>query len=735
MEEISFAYSVQGASHIQSESSNDNIFKKKYPCQDRSFFGFFPENLTDKSTNISLYVKDSGSLSPLKQIPVELKAYSEAFKVLCVSDGHGSAPYFRSQKGAEFALQSFIELLSSSIDMLSDCFKKGDFRTIEKGLSVGLAHNRWVEKIVKELTINPIKPEEIDELEKELRKDIDIEKESISALNIITEYKNEIEKFSSCITEDDKIKFIRGSVLKEIFGCTFIAYVQTKSFWYALQIGDGDFAISYDGSLYEKPIPEDENCQGNETTSLCGKNSHEEFRFAHGNKLPRYVFCSSDGISNSVPSGDDGLFNFYKWVVNLFCCKEFDECSNCAKNNNINEYFCDYQCRIEKAKEYLASDLPKQSERGSKDDFSLAAIINLDESVKEKIKKLTYYRKGIQILSFDSEKANVLINKSLEWGNPLANYNEGERLLIEFEKELHVGELSLEKKRVIQERFSKAGEKGKQKTQELYHLLAEFLIKVLSTGNLKKELYDETFNNLNSNDLISSELEKAYYNYWLDQLKNGVYIEKEFSDVVLYTKKTNNEDMLEKAYSELWNYVVMCYKTNSKLYENEISNLISFYNADDLRLSEIYNFLSEILLATGKDYCNCYDYYLKKITSVNISRDKFGQINMRLYSLNKDVNLSKANKYLAIGATMCENKEACYEYGLYLFREGKNIELKGDLFEAEKYYLIAEKYLQSGKSLTHSISEYINQIGDFYLKIGQRGEASKRKKGNSFFSK
>lgn len=727
MEEISFAFSVQGASHIQSENSKDNIFKKKYPCQDRSFYGTFPENLLEKSTNIPLYVKDNNAVNTIRQIPITLKAHSESFKVICVSDGHGSSPYFRSQKGAEFAIQAFVELLSSSIDMLSECFNKNDFKTIEKGLSVGLAHNRWVEKISNELKTNPIKKEEIDELEHILKREIDEEKEDPSVLNIIDEYKQDLEKFSLCKTEDEQIKFLWGSVLKEIFGCTFIAYVQTKNFWYAMQIGDGDFAISYDGLNYEKPIPEDENCHGNETTSLCGTNSHEEIRFAHGNKLPKMIFCSSDGIANSVPSGDDGLFNFYKWVANLFCCKEFDECQICSKNNNIDEYFCDYKCRINKAKEFLANDLPKQSERGSKDDFSIAALINLDEKDKEKIKKFTYYRKGKQLLNINSEKANILINKSLELGNPSANYDDGENLLKEMSKDLLVNKYSSEKKELILDRFSKSGDKGKLKIQELYCLLAEYFIKNLSKGEIDLELYKEIIGSLSSSEQIHTELQNAYHNYWLNQLKKGNYQETEFNAIILYSKKMNDELLAKNAYSELFKYVLSSYKTKFVVCENELQELIKYYTGDPQQLDVIYTFLADILMATGKDYCNCYDYFLKKYTFNSHAREIFGNINYKLFNYNKDINPSKAYKYLAIGAMMCENKESSFSYGVYLFSEGKRSEEKGDLFEAEKYYLISEKYLQFGKNISNDITEYINQIGEFYSRIGQKNEADKRK--------
>ena len=354
---VVFAYSVQGASHIKAEKkAKDSGMLRKHPCQDRSFYREFEKSSLDEKKDILLYVKNSDSEDCWVKLPVELKKHSIPFECLCVSDGHGSPSYFRSDRGAELAIQSYVELLSERIEKLAECYKNKEFETIEKGFSVGIARDRWTKKVVEDLIAKPITKEEL-----EILKETEAETAKL--------YREEYDAFCSIENDDERIKFIRSSLLKEIYGCTFIAYIQTKYFWYAMQIGTADFAISYNGLTFEKPIAEDPNCFANFTTSLCGKESYKDFRFAHGDVIPKYVFCSSDGISNSV-QGDEGLFDFYKWAVNEFTSLEFEGTEASKELDN----------KIKKVRQAIANNMPSQSERGSGDDFSLATILNLKNS-------------------------------------------------------------------------------------------------------------------------------------------------------------------------------------------------------------------------------------------------------------------------------------------------------------------------------------------------------------------
>lgn len=436
MKQIGFAFSVQGSDHIKKEILSKEEGKNLlYPCQDRSFFGTFEplESDTEKEILLNLRNGDNLSYSSLsqKKLSVSLKKHSDSFKIICVSDGHGSAPYFRSEQGAEFAITSLVELVSANIEKFHECYKKNDFATIEKGLSVGIAQNRWLQKLSTHFIKNPISEAEYGKL-------------NFEDENCVKKYRDEEKQFRELIksSDEDSIKkFWLKSCLKEIYGCTLIAYIEFDDFWYALQIGDGDLAISYDGEAYSKPIPEDENCIGNVTTSLCGENSYDDFRFAHGEKIPQIILCSSDGMANSV-KGDEGLFSLYKWYVERFYNCEFEKCQKCQKYKEKEAdsiLKCDLDCRFTEAFRSIEKSLFDSSERGSGDDFSLAAIIrlNFDDSKRNCVKKNTYYRYWENELNKSTEENSwKYLHQTAELGNPNANLVIGDMLLKDYESRI-----------------------------------------------------------------------------------------------------------------------------------------------------------------------------------------------------------------------------------------------------------------------------------------------------------
>lgn len=137
------------------------------------------------------------------------------------------------------------------------------------------------------------------------------------------------------------------------FGCTLIAYLQTPRYWLALQIGDGRLAMLKPSGKWMQPIPWDEKCLLNFTTSMCDDNAARNFRFAVGNRRPKAVFIGSDGIDGTFGTGAK-LYNFYGHILKSIYDEGLDS---------------------------VVSELPKvlshYSEIGSKDDMSVAAVINI----------------------------------------------------------------------------------------------------------------------------------------------------------------------------------------------------------------------------------------------------------------------------------------------------------------------------------------------------------------------
>ena len=659
--QVVFAYSVQGASHIREEKkSKNNGIIRKHPCQDRSFYGDFAETLADEKKDISLYVKNSDSEDCWVKLPVELKKHSVPFKCLCVSDGHGSSSYFRSDRGAELAIQSYVELLSERIEKLAECYKTEDFKTIEKGFSVGIARDRWTKKVVEDLITHPITEDEL-----EILKENEAETARL--------YKQDYDSFCSIENDDGKLKFIHSSSLKEIYGCTFIAYVQTKDFWYAMQIGDGDFAISYNGDDFEKPIAEDPNCFANFTTSLCGKESYKDFRFAHGDVIPKYVFCSSDGISNSV-QGDEGLYNLYKWFVEVFTNIEIDE-------NKPSNYI---DGKIEEAKKFIANDMSSQSERGSGDDFSLATILNFTKE------------------DFDS-----------------ANYKKYCDLLNAFKKELKTGSYNTTKEKQITTYFKRCGEKGKSKLEELYVSLVGCLRTELDKGSLIQELYDVIIKELDPKSEECLKIQSSYFEYVLNNLGRGNYDSKKFDEIILICKEDKNNSRKERAYKALFKYVKEIEKKENKILEPECEKIYEYFskqNVDESTLEGLFDFLISKLLNCGINIENYYKYF-------KADSKKFGKLNFKLYEVLVDKDKEKANEYLEISAKDCAYLEASYFYAKMLFSLAEKHKKKKEISDARDYYITAKEYFEKSMKLgktKNDLAQYFRIISDFLEKTSHQ---------------
>ena len=341
MEKFVFAKSVQGSSHKKKErESKESNVNRLFPCQDRSL----AEEL------------ESEDKTP--------------FSFLAVSDGHGGDEYFRSEKGADFAIQVFKNILIRSMNKIKEEFEKKNFDFIKSQLANSLIKN-WREKIDEDLKNNQITDDE----------------------------------YATALSDKPEVinRYKSGKDLYSIYGCTLVAFFATETFWYAIQIGDGDFAISYDGKNFEMPIPEDENCFLNQTTSLCDENAKKEFRYANGDRIPKVVFCSTDGVSNSF-SSENELKKIYAGVSNLITSLDFPKC----QNFECESFPCNLKCKQELISNEITRYLPILSEKGSGDDISFACYINMNEEDKNKISGDLFYLMGNYI---ENNNATVVVNK------------------------------------------------------------------------------------------------------------------------------------------------------------------------------------------------------------------------------------------------------------------------------------------------------------------------------------
>ncbi len=355
---VSFAKSVQGESHKRRENQSENLeIGRKFPCQDKSF--------AQKDV-----VASDGT----------------RFNFAIVCDGHGGAPYFRSDLGADVAIEVLKDMLVRNMTRISELAASKQFEKIKTQLALGIT-KRWREKISFHISENPITKQEYSFLEEE--------------------------------KPDAVEKYKEGKDLFAIYGCTLIAYFSTTSFWYALQIGDGDFSLSYDGKSFELPMPEDKDCFLNQTTSLCDDNAKDEFRCCYGENMPLAVFCSSDGVANSFRDSESLKQKFYLPIYNLFDNTEFPQCKTSCINSD-----CDLKCHLQIVYEEIISFLPVLSKKGSGDDISLAGIIDVN---MDRILAIRYYIRGMKNLGiqYGNTAGFKLLKKAADLGYEKAQYEYG----------------------------------------------------------------------------------------------------------------------------------------------------------------------------------------------------------------------------------------------------------------------------------------------------------------------
>jgi len=148
-------------------------------------------------------------------------------------------------------------------------------------------------------------------------------------------------------------RYRAGEYAEQAYGATLIAVLRTASFVLVLQIGDGSCVIADKDGVFSRPVPEDERCFLNATTSICDDDviDADKCRHYYSGSLPAAIMIGSDGIDDSYVT-HERINEFYKAVLNLFVQKG-----------------------EKTAKKEIAQYLPELTEKGSRDDISIGVII------------------------------------------------------------------------------------------------------------------------------------------------------------------------------------------------------------------------------------------------------------------------------------------------------------------------------------------------------------------------
>lgn len=222
--------------------------------------------------------------------------------VAIVSDGHGGEAYTHSARGASFACDCTLEVIKECL--LCDSF---DPQSISWRMFFTALYARW---------------------------------------------RNAVE--TDMVANDDP------SVTVMAYGCTLMCYMSLvppddpqQVFWAAFQIGDGRCCFLDQAGKWHQPIPWDDRCFLNYTTSLCDYAPIPEFRYCCGSfeDMPVGVFLGSDGIDGTFGC-EDLLYNFYQHL--------YDEVLSVGATLVAKQ---------------LPTILSHYSKVGSHDDMSVAAVI------------------------------------------------------------------------------------------------------------------------------------------------------------------------------------------------------------------------------------------------------------------------------------------------------------------------------------------------------------------------
>ncbi len=349
-----------------------------------------------------------GQLHIQKEIPCEDSscAFSDSegrYHIAVVADGHGDPACFRSKIGSQMAvevskdaLQSFAEMFFPAENNIQSmaatlAFPKARRQAVKQ--LTDFIISQWTASVLKHLGENP--PTE--------------------------EWENVGKK---------KEEYLEGKHLEHIYGTTLIAALMVSNWLILIQQGDGRCDVFYEDGAVDQPIPWDDRCFENVTTSLCDADAAQSIRSCViDTSLQPVIACylGSDGVEDSYRTME-GTHVFYR------------------------ELSCELVERpMPEFLGYLEAYLPGFSRNGSGDDVSVAGIVNIERlsvhvnnfresaRVYELNEELEYYESRV----ISMKRKHGILKRRLEEAQ--ATYEESQSIRDALEEKI----AELEKKREI----------------------------------------------------------------------------------------------------------------------------------------------------------------------------------------------------------------------------------------------------------------------------------------------
>jgi hypothetical protein len=254
----------------------------------------------------------------------------DGLTIIAVADGHGSEPHIRSDRGSRFACEAAVKCIRDMANVIST-----------------LRQAQGTTGSITETTINNL------------------------TLSIVTEWRERvfedwnndsaatIDLFPDGCDEDALTPPV-------LYGTTLIAVAALPHCCFGIQIGDGKCVMIDTRGNVTQPIPWDDNCYLNFTTSLCEDDAETLFRHFmvyntdNTQQMPAALFINTDGVDNSytVRDNDVQLGKLYSTIAANIITQGFEK-------------------GVEELKEFL----PMLTQKGSGDDVSIAGIIDMENEL------------------------------------------------------------------------------------------------------------------------------------------------------------------------------------------------------------------------------------------------------------------------------------------------------------------------------------------------------------------
>ena len=345
----------------------------------------------------SLFLSCIGESHKASDKPCQDYSYAESTSSLSmaiVSDGHGGERYFRSDRGSRMAVNITRQAIHAFVEnMAENVLKEADKDSVFSGCGFesykeGQSDTPSAHKALMWLLSSIIS-----------QWNAAITQDALSC--DLTDWEQEH------VEQQHKDEFLakrndETATFEKTYGCTLMAYVQTPTYWFAFQIGDGKcvFINRKDSAIVcEQPIPWDDRCFLNKTTSLCDSEALDRFRYCYqaDGHFPIAVFLGSDGLDDSFGDGEH-LHNFY--------IKVYKQIAKSGEDVTL---------------DMLRRTLPEVSRTRSQDDMSVACVYE-NQQLRENFYQLALYQETLckEEIAKLNERISQLESKVASFGTNLS---------------------------------------------------------------------------------------------------------------------------------------------------------------------------------------------------------------------------------------------------------------------------------------------------------------------------